>query len=182
MQAHLNERGTEFTSAVTVAANIANKVGNTYSVDANGHYANEDLHMRLVSVDEHGNINWNPDFNNLENGSYEYYIFDISAWGTSKNISSLNDADVMYGKATIIVSDTKQEMEWYVMPEVFAQRYGIEATEIKTVSAQYGRIGQEWASNAGTSTGPAGSVALASLFASIPMLKKSKFILKLLGK
>ncbi len=184
MQAHLNERGTEFTSAVTVAANIASQVGGSYSVgsDQSYRYANEDLHMRLVSVDSSGNINWNPDFNNLENGSYEYFIFDTSAWGTSQNINNLVEADVLYGKATVIVSDTKQEMEWYIIPEAFAARYGMDATEIKTVSAQYGKIGREWSSNAGTSTGPIGSVAMVSAFAAFPMLKKSKFILKLLNR
>ena len=184
MQAHLNERGTEFTSAVTVAANIASQVGGSYTVsnDQNYRYANEDLHMRLVSVDASGNINWNPDFYNLQNGSYEYYIFDTSCWGTSQNINNLVEADVLYGKATIIVTDTKQEMEWYIMPEAFAARYGMDAAEIKTVSAQYGRIGREWSSNAGTSTGPIGSVAMVSAFAAFPMLKKSKFVLRLLNR
>ncbi len=181
MQAHLNERGTEYTQAVTVAANIASKVGNGYKVEGDHYYAQEDLHMRLAVADEYGNINWNPDFSNLENGSYEYLIFDTSCWGTSTNVSELNENDVLYGKATIIVTDGKQEMEWYVDPDKLAARYGLSGTDIKTVSSQYGKIGRQWVSSAGTSTGPVGSFVLIAASAAAPFLKKSKFVLDLIS-
>ncbi|MBR1642557.1 MAG: hypothetical protein IJ683_09565 [Butyrivibrio sp.] len=161
MPAHLDERGGEYTQAVSVIVN-----------DDWSHY----LGMRLVSVDSSGNINWNPQRQGLADGSYEYYIFSAEAWGTSTNINELVPADVCYGKATINISDTKQEMEWYVNTVKLAERYGIDATDVKTVSTQYGRIGQQLVTCAGTTTGPWGGAAMCMFFAAAPFVIKKKFI------
>ena len=118
----------------------------------------------------------------MENGTYEYYIFDISCWGSSQNINELYDADVMYGKATITLTDTKQDMEWYIDMNKYANKIGLSANDIKTVSTQYINIGDEWVTTAGTSTGPIGSVVLIAASASAPFLKKSKFVLDILSK
>ncbi len=161
MPSHLNERGGEYTQAVSVLVN------NDWS---------HALGMRLVTVDASGNIDWNPQRQGLENGSYEYYIFPLEAWGASKNINELVGADVCYGKATINITDTEQEMEWYVNTVKLAERYGIDATDVKTVSTQYGRIGQQLVTCAGTSTGPWGGAAMCLLSAAVPFVIKKKFI------
>lgn len=161
MPAHLNERGGEYTQAVSILVN------NDWS---------HALGMRLVTVDGSGNINWNPQKQGLADGSYEYYIFPLEAWGTSTNINELVPADVCYGKATINISDTKQEMEWYVNTVKLAERYGIDATDVKTVSTQYGRIGQQFVTCAGTSSGPWGGAAMCLLSAVVPFVIKKKFI------
>ena len=161
MPAHLNERGGEYTQAVSVLVN------NDWS---------HALGMRLVTVDASGNIDWNPQSQGLENGSYEYYIFSLDAWGASKNINELVGADVCYGKATINITDTQQEMEWYVNTVKLAERYGIDATDVKTVSTKYGRIGQQLVTCAGTSTGPWGGAAMCLLSAAVPFVIKKKFI------
>ncbi|MBE5828567.1 MAG: hypothetical protein E7305_03780 [Butyrivibrio sp.] len=161
MKDHLNERGGEYTQAVSVLVN------NDWS---------HALGMRLVTVDASGNIDWNPQRQGLENGSYEYYIFPLEAWGASKNINELVGADVCYGKATINITDTQQEMEWYVNTVKLAERYGIDATDVKTVSTQYGRIGQQLVTCAGTSTGPWGGAAMCMFFAAAPFIIKKKFI------
>ena len=74
MPEHLNEAGGEFTQAVTF------KFNDSY---------NQVLYPRFVTVDEQGNINWNPKRDRLSDGTYEFYMFDTSAWGTSKNINEL---------------------------------------------------------------------------------------------
>ncbi|MBR1669925.1 MAG: hypothetical protein IJ695_04430 [Butyrivibrio sp.] len=157
MPAHLEAAGGDLTNGVSVLVN-------------------EDwskaLYMRLVAVDSEGNINWNPQKDGLDNGSYEYYIFATDAWGTSTNISALYDADVCYGKATVNISETKETMEWYVDTVKLAQRYGLDVTDVKMVSTQYGEIGQQLVTTAGSSTGPIGNAALCMLSAFAPFIKK----------
>ncbi len=161
MQAHLDEQGSEFTQAVTVLVN-----------DDWSHA----LMMRLVSVDGAGNINWNPQKDNLDNGAYEYYIFGVDAWGSSSNINNLVEADVCYGKATITLTDGRHDMEWYLDSNKLAARYGIAENEMKTVSSQYGRIGQEWVKTAGTSSGPYAGAAMCVMSALVPFVIKKKFM------
>ena len=161
MQQHLNERGGEYTQAVTVLVN------NDWS---------HALGMRLVTVDGNGNINWWPQTQGLSDGSHEFYIFPLEAWGSSRNINELVPADICYGKATINISDTKQDIEWYVNTVKLAERYGIDATDVKTVSTQYGRIGNQLVTCAGTSSGPVGGAVMCMLSAFVPFIIKKKFV------
>ena len=161
MQAHLNEKGGEYTQGVSVIVN-----------DDWSHA----LQMRLVTVDSAGNINWNPAKQDLENGAYEYYIFDTGCWGSSANINNLVAADVCYGKATVTITDGRHDMEWYVDSNKLAARYGILESDMKTVSSQYIRIGNELVTSAGTSTGPFAGAGMCVLSALIPFLAKKKFV------
>ena len=158
---HLEERGGEFTTGVSIAVN------NDWS---------RKLEMRLAAVDENGNINWNPSKNQLQDGSYEYYIFGTDAWGTSQNINNLVPADVCYGKTTINISGEKQEMEWYVNTVKLADRYGIDAMDVKVVSTLYINIGDEVVTCAGTSSGPWGGATMCLLCVAVPFVIKKKFV------
>ena len=72
---HLNEDGGEFTQAVTF------KFNDSY---------NQVLYPRFVTVDEQGNINWNPKRDRFSDGTYEFYMFDTSAWGTELQIKCVD--------------------------------------------------------------------------------------------
>ncbi len=163
MDAHLNERGGEYTQGVRIAVN-------------NDWDWNKTLEMRLVTVDSNGNINWHPQTQGLSDGSYEYYIFATNAWGSSTNINELVPADVCYGKTTVNISGTEQEMEWYVNTVKLAERYGIDASDVKVVSTKYMRIGNQEVTCAGTSSGPWGGAALCMLSAFAPFVIKKKFV------
>ena len=160
MQSHLDEKGGEYTQGVSIIVN-----------DDWSHA----LQMRLATVDSAGNINWNPAKQNLENGSYEYYIFDVGCWGTSENINNLADADVCYGKATITLTEGRHDMEWYVDSNKLAARYGLVESDLKKVSSQYVRIGPEVVTSAGTSTGPVASAGMCVLSALVPFVAKKRF-------
>ena len=138
MPEHLNEAGGEFTYALSI------KFNDDY---------NQIIAPRFVTVDEQGNINWNPKTEDLSEGTYEFYMFDIGSWGISKNINELNDADICYGKMTITVGSNRDECEFYIDLDKAAQKLGCDVSDFKQISAQFGRLGQEWINTAGASSG-----------------------------
>ena len=138
MPEHLNEAGGEFTYALSI------KFNDDY---------NQIIASRFVTVDEQGNINWNPKTEDLSEGTYEFYMFDIGSWGTSKNINELNDADICYGKMTITVGSNRDECEFYIDLDKAAQKLGCDVSDFKQISAQFGRMGQQWINTAGASSG-----------------------------
>ena len=138
MSAHLQEAGGEFTQAVTIQFN--ENWGQT-------------IYLRFVTVDESGNINWSPQRSGLAEGKYEFYITSTDAWGISTNINQLNPADTMYGKMTISIGSTKDEMEYYIDLEKVAHKFNCDIEDFKFIGAQYGRLGQQWITTAGASTG-----------------------------
>lgn len=156
MQAHLDEKGGEFTSAVSLKVN-----------------GDENLMLtpHFVAVDADGNINWNPQTAGLAPGTYEFYLASTTTNGTSTNINDLKDDDVIYGRAMVTVGAERDEMEYYVdIPTLAAHLHAnggqakdetsIDPSDIKQFSAQYGRIGQEWVTTAGASTAPVLGVGL----------------------
>lgn len=138
MPEHLNEAGGEFTYALSI------KFNDDY---------NQIIAPRFVTVDEQGNINWNPKTEDLSEGTYEFYMFDIGSWGTSKNINELNDADICYGKMNITVGSNRDECEFYIDLDKAAQKFGCDVSDFKQISAQFGRMGQQWINTAGASSG-----------------------------
>ena len=150
MPAHLDEQGGEFTSAISVRINSDDNLM---------------LTPRFAAVGADGNINWSPQLSGLEDGTYEFYLFSSTCWGNSQNINDLNSSDVCYGKATITIKDDQQDMEWYMdIPTLAANLHAdwgqnadatsIDPNDIKKFETQYGRLGQEWVTTAGTSTAP----------------------------
>lgn len=137
MKAHRKEAGGEFTSAVTIRLN--------------GKY---DFYPQFVTVDAWGNINYSPQLSNLPKGTYEFYIIDATGWKTAANISELEKChNALYGRMYVTVGSSSDEMEFEMDLAKLAEKFGMDADEIKTIEAQWGRIGQQWVSTAGASTG-----------------------------
>lgn len=156
MPQHLAEKGGEFTQAVTIKINDNEKL---------------EFAPRFIAVDENGNINWNPTLSGLQNGTYEFYIVSLDAEGKSENINNItNEKDTIYGKMTVTIKDGRDECEWQMdIPKLAKHlRPNVEGTviteidpsDIKTISARYGRIGDEWVTTAGASTGPIAGIIL----------------------
>ena len=138
---HLLEGGGEFAYAVSITFN------------GNRNYdPNSNFYPRLVTVDGAGNINWNPAFP-LEKGTYEFYLAATDTWGSSTNINDLQGPDQLYGKMIMTIGDDKDECEFYVDLKLLAEKFGCDASDFKLIEAQFGRIGQEWISTAGSSSG-----------------------------
>ncbi|TGY95661.1 hypothetical protein E5329_13915 [Petralouisia muris] len=156
MPQHLQEAGQEFTEAITIAFNQSAESLRNGSVDQSMVF-----YPRFVTVDANGTIDWNPKRAGLPEGTYEYHIVSLDAWGQSQNISDLNDMDQIYGKMIMTIGkDGKDEMEYYLELPMIAEKLGVDAANLKEIAAQYGRIGQEWIFTAGTSTGPLAGVAI----------------------
>ncbi len=137
MQPHLEEAGGEFTQAVTIRLN-----------------GDLEFYPRVVAVDAEGNINWDPQRSDLANGDYEFYIVDTQGWASASNINELKEqGNALYGKMHVTVGDRRDEMEFEMDLIALAEKFGIKASDIKLIEARFGRIGQQWISTAGTSTG-----------------------------
>lgn len=137
MGAHVQEAGGEFTQAVTIRLD--------------GKY---DFYPQFVTVDAQGNIDYNAQTANLPDGQYEFYMIDAQGWKTAQNISELEDRNnALYGKMFVTVGPSSDEMEFKMDMEVLAKKFDMDGNEVKTMQAQFGRIGQEWLTTAGTSTG-----------------------------
>lgn len=125
---------------------------------------NDCMKFTLRGVDANGNVQqWNQAVN-LQPGEYEYYIFDTAYVGSATNIN--NPWTFCYGKAYIKVDATgHMQMEYYIdIPTLVkvvnidyahwgAYNWHIDQSDIKTFHVQYPRIGQQWVSCGGTSTG-----------------------------
>ena len=156
MPAHLSEAGGEFASAVSLKLNDDENLM---------------LTPRFVAVDANGNIDWNPQTSGLAAGTYEFYLASTTTNGTSANINDLKDDDAIYGHAMVTIGADKDEMEYVIdIPTLAAHLHAgggqdkaetsIDPSSITKFSAQYGRIGQEWVTTAGTSTAPVLGVGL----------------------
>lgn len=123
--------------------------------------------FRLVTVDKDGNINKDCQVDNLDAGTYEYYLWDLSSGSTASNI---HDADApIYGRMYLTVRKTAEgksisdEMEYQIDMEKLAKHFNMDTSDMKLIQAKYVNIGQEWISIAGTSTGPWMGISLCGL-------------------
>ncbi len=138
MQAHLTEAGGELTQAITI------KFNDNWS---------QVFYPRMETVDSDGNINWNSQKGGLSEGTYEFYIFSTDAWHTSANINSTNEADTCYGKMMVTIGSDKDECEFIIDLKKVADKLGCDVSDFKQIDAQFGRLGQQWVTTAGASTG-----------------------------
>lgn len=166
MPAHLAEAGGEFTYAVTIRLN-----GNE----------NYQFYPRFVTVDESGNIDYNPQLLGLSQGTYEFYVIDTQGWGAegASNISQIMEIEneygnVYYGKMYVTVGASEDNMEFELDLVKIAAKFGLDGDSITTVEGQWGRIGQQWVSTAGTSTGAVVGVALCAAVAGFGVWQNKK--------
>lgn len=129
-------------------------------------------HPRLIQVNSDGSLNWEPDFANVT-GTQKYLAVDTCGWHDAKTLDELyieqeesrkeshNFKMYIYGYVYITIDKEKgiaQTEFQYDIPEL-ARKADVSPESVQ-ISAQYGRIGQEWASCAGTPTGPILGLAL----------------------
>lgn len=105
-----------------------------------------------VTVNENGDISKTPELNNLEPGTYEFYLWDLKSSIDVTNISDENAP--IYGKMHVTVKEGGSEMEYTIDLEKLAQHFDMDANDMKMIQANYIVIGSEWISIAGTSTAP----------------------------
>ena len=127
-------------------------------------WQNGDLGFRYAMVDEKGKMTWlnSGSLMAITGGTTELYIFGLDAWGNSTNINNLSQGDTCYGKLFVTVQEdgSRSQIEFYVDAEKYGERYGMSASEIRTVASEYIRIGG-YTTAAGTSTYPlAGALIL----------------------
>lgn len=159
MPEHLSEAGGEFMNAVTI------KFNDNYS---------QVFYPRVESVDGNGNINWNTPKGGLSEGTYEFYLFSTDAWHNSSNINNTNDADKWYGKMIINIGNTKDECEFYLDLEKVADKLGCDASDFKQIDAQFGRLGQQWITTAGASSGAWLGLGICILATGVVLVKQGK--------
>lgn len=131
------------------------------------------LYPYLVAVDEAGNISY-PNIGNLPNGTYEYYIMDSRSWHSSTNINNLQGNDMIFGRITITIEDSREECEYAIDLEKVAEYTGCDVGDLQLIEAQFGRIGQQWASCAGTSTGAMLGVMLCLMFIGVVLFVRKR--------
>ncbi len=134
---HLAQKGYELCHAVTIRFNESSE-----------------LHFRLVSVAEDGTIDYNTNVGGLAPGTYEYYILETNDSQELKNINNTDpNAPPWYGKMMITVKEGVDEGEFYLDLEKLAKTFDCGVGDFKTISAQFGELGQQWITIAGTSSG-----------------------------
>lgn len=146
MPAHLNSKGGDFLNGVSLKINDRLIFG-----------------PRFITVDGAGNINWNPPLGGLEDGDYTYYIVPVNIGSTAKTLDELKANGDLCGKMIVTVNGETDHCEWEMDVETLSKRLrkdwnateyeNISPEDIKTISAQWGRLGQQWVTTAGTSTG-----------------------------
>lgn len=138
---HLEERGSEFLAAVTIAFNGDREYKD---LPEKGNF-----YPKMVKTDGRTTVNegtLNPD------GITTYLISDTR--------ETTAEPGPFFGTMKVSVSDTVNEMEFEIDLEKVADYIGCDASDFKKIEAQFGRIGQEWAETAGTPTGPILGLAL----------------------
>lgn len=139
MQSHIQEKGGEFTSAVTIRLNNDDDKG---------------FMPQFIAVDVAGNINYSPQLSGLAQGTYELYMIDATGWKSATNISELESkGNAIYGHMYMTIGASADNMEFEMDLAKLAEKFGMSADDIRTVEGKWGRIGQQWVSTAGTSTG-----------------------------
>lgn len=140
-------------------------VFNFITLSVNGQNSRNTMYFTLRGVDANGNVQQWKDATNLGPGDYEFYLFDTAYVGSASNIN--NPWTYTYGRAYIHVDKTgRAQMEYYIdiptlvevvnkAPEQWgAYDWNLKQSDMKTFHVNYVRIGPQWISCGGTSTGP----------------------------
>lgn len=168
---HLLAAGGEFSDAYFVFNKENPNVGDAWNQSSG-------IPWKLVSVDPNGNIDWNPNLDNLSQGTHEFYIADMRTWHSASNINNLSENgsnDVIYGKVSMTIGvGGKDEMEFYMETDKVANSLGLSKGDLKVVDYNYIEIGDEWNRTAGTSSGPVMGVIICMAVAGAALILKRK--------
>ena len=145
MGAHLTEHGEEMQYGVVLRINQDNNLW---------------FEFRLIDVDANGNINWNVNVADQENGTHEYYIVDTRGWSSASTLDEIDEGNHIYGRMRIAKSDISDEAEWKLDLGLIAEKFGLEETDLQVLEVRYERIGDKWLQTAGASTGPVAGILL----------------------
>ena len=165
---HVDEQGGEFLAAISIAFNGDRSYKDT--PDKGNFYP------RVVAIGADGSIATVNEGYKLPEGEYTFYIFDVRTDplyqfrhedGTPPTAAEL--IENAFGFMKVTVTDKKNEMEFCLDLEKVADYIGADADDFKVIEAQFGRIGQQWITTAGTSTGPMLMAALATGAVAVPM-------------
>lgn len=132
MPAHLQAQGGEFLAAISIAFNGDREYkdlpekGNFYPqlIDENGNVVNEGTR--------------------LEKGTHTFTICDTR---------NTNPDRPIFGTMKVTVNGEKDEMEFELDLAKVAEYIGCDPADFQLIEAQFGRLGQQWISIAGTPTG-----------------------------
>lgn len=173
---HLDEQGSEFLAAISIAFNGDRDYKDT--PDKGNFYP------RILAIAEDGTV---TDYyttvnegHSTPNGTYTYYIFDtrtdpVKQFGHTDENGVWHDATAAdlienaFGTMKVTVTGEKDDMEFDLDLKKVADYIGADAADFKTIEAQFGRIGQQWVTTAGTSTWPLLGAALAVCAVGAPM-------------
>lgn len=167
MNERLQEGGGEFTGGITIRLN-------------------EDMsycfYPMMVTVDGSGKINYSPLRSDLPYGTHEFYIMDTQGWAAAENVSQLTDptdtyvygTNGVYGKMMVTVGPSKDEMEFWLDISMVASKFKMEADSVKTLAAQYARLGGDWVITAGTTTGPLLGLSLCVSVVACSMIRRKR--------
>lgn len=166
---HLDEQGSCYLAAISIAFN-GDRSYKEWPADGN-------FYPRILAIAEDGTV---TDFyktlnegHSLPQGIHTFYIFDIrtdpiaqfSTYDESNTrIAAPTAAELIenaFGTMKVTVTGTKDDMEFDLDLRKVADYIGADAGDFKTIEAQFGRIGPQWVTTAGTPTGPVLGVALA---------------------
>ena len=135
MPAHLGSKGGDFLSAISITFN-----GDR---DYKGEPAGGNFYPVLRRQDGSNEIL--NEGTRLEDGTYTFEILDHRTVGNNPQV---------YGTIVLTVNGYQDEMEFTLDLEKVAEYTGMNVQDMKLIEAQFGRLGQEWVSTAGTSSGP----------------------------
>lgn len=163
MRAHMDSNGGDFTSGITIGVN------ELPDIRSNSWFWPKDVfYPQFITIDEAGNINYDPKLSGLSRGTHVFYLIDSQGWKNATNAAQwedpsetyIYDKNHIYGMATIVIGPSEHEMEFILHADLIADKFFIEEEELHAFCAQFSRLGQQWFSTAGTSTGPLVGVSL----------------------
>lgn len=120
-----------------------------------------DLTTTLMCAGPDGKLHFATEADYAQNmadigSAHKYYIVDTSYTGPKENITldELIATGQFYGEAYVTKSPSQWDIEYKVDVEMLAKKAGLNnASDVKTINAQFHQLGYKWVTAGGTSTG-----------------------------
>ncbi len=126
------------------------------------------IELKPVEADANGNAvlydyMFRHNIYSTQEGTFEYYLWDNNASEDIKNVNDPNNP--IYGRILVTVTATELNAEYFIDMDKMAAHFGLDVTDMQLIEAYYVRLGDEWISTAGTSTGPVAGLILTGMIA-----------------